>query len=490
MKLLKKIPFFLLLLVFFFCLHGSVENYGYLDLSEVLWVGVVISGYVVAFFFILVILIRNKMLAALITFFTALWYLFFGAIHDGIKSIGWLHFMHSYSVLLPLLIVCNVVYIYLLKRRVAFQSKLFFYLNILLFVYCIFDGILLLNKHTADKNISNTSAVIFDTSKVKAKPNVYFIVLDCYAGYKSLQDSFGFKNDSFYTFLQQKSFKILPSTSNYDFTFYSMASTLNMEYIKGDFENKTASQKDIQLRFNDVRNATIFSTFSAMGYNIENYSFFDVQAKKGIYDNSNSFFPLHSFLLLNKIFHKRLLSDLGWMLHHGRFKIDWLTKEKIYRNDTYNTKALKLLHASILTPGTQPKLCYTHLLLPHEPYYKDSLGNYITLTEGAMYNKALYVSYLKYSNSIIKSTVTSITNKDSAAIIIIMSDHGFNTQKVRYYTPSTYNNVFAVRFPNQKFDTSINEISNVNFFRYLFNAQFNQKIPYLKDSTIWVKNFY
>lgn len=490
MTLLKKIPFFLLLLAAFFCLHGSVENYGYLDLSEVLWIGIIISGCIVAFFFITVILIKNKLLAALITFFIALWYLFFGAVHDGIKSIGWLHFMHSYSVLLPLLVVCNILYIYLLKRKVVFQSKLFFYLNVLLFVYCIFDGILLFNKHTRAKNITNTPAFSFDTSKVKARPNVYLMVMDGYAGYESLQDSFGFKNDSLYSFLKQNSFNIVPSTSNYDFTFYSMASTLNMEYIKGDFEKETATQKDIQQRFNEVRYAAVFAAFNAMNYNIENYSFFDVNVKQGIYNRSNSFFPMHSFLLLNKIFHKRLLSDLGWMLHDGKFKIDWFTKEKIYRSDTYNTKALKMLHTSISTESTQPKFCYTHLLLPHEPYYKDSTGRYINLTGGAMYDKALYVSYVKYTNSIIQSAVTGIVDKDASAIIIIMSDHGFNVQKERYYTPFTYNNICAFRFPDQKFDTSISKLSNVNIFRYLFNAQYQQKMPYLKDSTIWVKNFY
>lgn len=490
MTLLKNIPFFLLLLVAFFCLHGSVENYGYLDLGEVLWVGIIIAAYVLLFFFILVLIVRDKIFAALITFFITLWYLFFGAIHDWIKRIDWLQFMHSYSVLLPLLLLCNIVYFYLLKRHAAFRSKLFLYLNILLFVYCIWDGVLLLNKYSGDKQVINTPAAIFDTSKVKAKPNVYFIVLDGYAGYQSLQDSFGFKNDSFYNFLKQRYFQVIPSTANYDFTFYSMASTLNMQYIAGDFENKTAFQNDIQQRFNEVRYAAVFSNFSGMGYNIENYSFFDVSTKQGIYDHNNSFFPLHSFLLLNKIFHKRLLSDLGWMLYNGRFKIDWLTKEKIYRSDTYNKRALKMLQASIAKHSTVPKFCYAHLLLPHEPYYKDSVGNYIALKKDAMYNKALYVSYLKYTNSIIKSTVTGIVEKDAAAIIIIMSDHGFNTQEVRYYTPSTYNNIFAVRFPDQKFDTSISKISNVNFFRYVFNAQFQQTIPYLKDSTIWVKNFY
>ena len=44
MNLLKKIPFFLLLLVLFFCLHGSVENYGYLNLSEVVQVGLGLRG--------------------------------------------------------------------------------------------------------------------------------------------------------------------------------------------------------------------------------------------------------------------------------------------------------------------------------------------------------------------------------------------------------------------------------------------------------------
>ncbi len=50
MTLLKKIPFFLLLLAVFFCLHGSVENYGYLNLFEVMEVGGIIIICMVVFF--------------------------------------------------------------------------------------------------------------------------------------------------------------------------------------------------------------------------------------------------------------------------------------------------------------------------------------------------------------------------------------------------------------------------------------------------------
>ena len=50
MKLLKKIPFFLFLLVLFFCLHGSVENYGYLNVLEVVEVACIALLCMAVFF--------------------------------------------------------------------------------------------------------------------------------------------------------------------------------------------------------------------------------------------------------------------------------------------------------------------------------------------------------------------------------------------------------------------------------------------------------
>ena len=50
MQRLKKIPFFLILLVMFFCLHGSLENYGFLEAKEVLWVGLLVSSVMLILF--------------------------------------------------------------------------------------------------------------------------------------------------------------------------------------------------------------------------------------------------------------------------------------------------------------------------------------------------------------------------------------------------------------------------------------------------------
>ncbi len=492
MELLKKIPFFLFLLVVFFCVHGSLENYGYLSFNEVMEVGIIILLCMAFFLGLLWLITKNYLFAALLTFFIALCYLFFGAMHDWIKNIAWLHFMHSYSVILPLLLIVNITYFFLLRRYVSFQPKLFFYLNVLLLVYCLIDVGLLLNKTFNSKNTAaTTSSVAFEASKVTAKPNVYFIVFDCYAGYKSLQDSFGFKNDSLYNFLQLKSFKILPSFSNYNFTFFSMSSMLNMQYIQDDYDNKIAVQADMQKRINEIKKGDVFSIFNSMGYSIENYSIFDIKNKPGV-SNNNVIVPMHSYLITNKILHNRLILNFGYLL----YKIKYFGRKHIFQHDNDNNTSYNNLMASIEKTNSFPKFVYTHLLMPHAPYFKDSVGSYLPVNKFNVESKSNYLSYLKYTNTIIKSIVDKIMLKDSSALVLLMSDHGYNNKgSVRIFDTAqiaaeqySFNNLCAVRFPDQRFDSTITTISSVNIFRYLFNAQFAQKIPYLKNSTVWVNH--
>lgn len=491
MKLLKKIPFFLFLLVLFFCLHGSVENYGYLGLNEVMEVGGIILLCMAIFFVLIWGITKNYLFAVLLTFFIALWYLFFGAIHDIIKFTPLLRFMQGYTVLLPALLLVNFVFIWWLKKSKPLYQKLMLYLNVLFIIFCLWDVVLLVNKAGNFKQPAITSQIKFDKSSVTAKPNVYFLLFDCYAGYKSLQDSFAFKNDSLYHFLAQKSFTVLPSFSNYNFTFFSMASMLNMQYVTDDYRNKIAVQADMQQRVNEIKNGEVFSIFSSMQYKIENYSIFDLKNKKGI-ANNNTIIPMHAYLLTNKIFHNRLILDFGYLL----YKINYFSRKHIFEHDDNNVTAFNKTMAAIDKQSDPPKFIYTHFLMPHAPYFKDSLGNYLPVNEFNIGSKKSYLSYLKYTNTIIKSVLTKITTADPNAIVLLMSDHGYNDKgAVRIYDTLqiaaeqySFNNICAVRFPNLQADSLKAEISSVNIFRYLFNSQFAQRIPYLKDSTVWVNH--
>ncbi|MEO6254501.1 MAG: hypothetical protein ABIO79_14405 [Ferruginibacter sp.] len=485
--LLKKIPLFLLLLAIFFCLHGTIENYGFLDMGEVMLTGFVIIICTAVLFLLIFLFKRDMLFASLLTFFISLWYLFFGVIHDWIKSRSiFLSFIQSYTVLVPILLICTICWAIWLKRKRPVHQKLFQYLNLLFIIFCVWDGIVLIGKYRQSSEQVFTNAVAFDASKVTHKPNVYFLVFDEYAGYKSLKDSFGFTNDRLYDFLQQKEFTILPTFSNYDYTAFSMASMLNMNYVDSHYNHQLLTQKDVQNRFGEIRNAQVFSIFREMGYRVQNYSIFDIKGEPAL-SQSNPLFPIHAVLLTNKIFHNRLFKDLGWKLISGRFEIPFVKHHYLYRTDKYNKKAEELVISSSAN-SQAPQFCYGHFFLPHDPFYLDSTGAYNSpLQMKDLHNKALYLSYLKYSNGVIQNMVTHIVAKDANAIIIVMSDHGFyNYDSPGDDDPNNYDNFCLVRFPKKKYPIYKDKWSNVNFFRYLFNTEFGQNMPYLKDSSIYV----
>jgi hypothetical protein len=487
MNILQKIPYFLLLLVLFFCLHGSVENYGYLNLNEVMKVGIIIIFYMAVFLALIWLIVKDFQFTSLLTFFIGLWYLFFGAVHDLIKSTVFLHFLKPYTILLPLLLIGNVLFMWWLKRNKKLHTKLFLYLNVLFIVFCFADGLLLAYKHFNYKQTTAGGQFNFNQSKATQKPNVYFLLFDEYAGYKSLQDSFGFKNDSFYNFMQRQGFKKLPIFSNYDFTPYSMSSIFNMQYVPGSHNNQMLAQADVQRRFGEIRNSTVPEIFKSMGYAIENYSVFDFKGEPAL-SQTNGLFPIHTALLTNKIFHKRLLKDIGWWFVTGMFQIPGLKKYVLYKDDGYNKEVEKRVLQSAAAKTVQPIFCYAHFFLPHSQYFRDSSGTFNTPEQiSDLFNKSLYLSYLKYTNGVIEKLVRKINADDPQAIVIIMSDHGFYD----YNSPGDYDlynfdNICLVKLPVGKVDSVNLPGSNVNFFRYLFNTVYGQNFTYLKDSTVFV----
>ena len=64
----------------------------------------------------------------------------------------------------------------------------------------------------------------------------------------------------------------------------------------------------------------------------------------------------------------------------------------------------------------------------------------------------------------------SIKEKDSTALIIMMSDHGFRSIAGKQFPKHLrLNNICKVYFPNSNYYKMPDTITNVNFFRFLFN---------------------
>ena len=491
MNLLKKIPFFLLLLPVFFCLHGWLQDFGVLTASELLLLGVYICIALALLFLLVWVVTKNKVNAALITFYTGLIYIFFGVIQDWLQGIAFLSFLNRYIILLPVMLVSIFCLAWFLKRKPGFQKKLFIYLNFLLIIYCLIDAGLLVKKYL---NMQKDAAlqVLVDYKKVKTKPDVYYLLFDEYPGYKSLQAAFNFKNDSLYSFLQGNGFIIQPSFSNYNFTVFSMSSIFNMQYVTGEYnhEHGLTDQRDFRNRSNEIKNGAVFSIFKSMGYQLENYSIFDVDNQNCV-NPDKSFLPVHIRVLTNKMLHNRMRKHIGWWFRGTILQNFFIKKEAIYENDQTNNDIINLLNKSLLQKSDKPKFCYAHFAMPHAPYFRDSTGALIeskALQQGYYLSDTRYfLSYLKYTNTVITSLVNKIIQHNPEALIVVMSDHGFrdyNHHKEFY--PPAFDNICAVRFLYKNTLPYKDSLSGVNFFRYLFNSQYNQQLPYLKDSTIWL----
>jgi hypothetical protein len=131
-------------------------------------------------------------------------------------------------------------------------------------------------------------------------------------------------------------------------------------------------------------------------------------------------------------------------------------------------------------------------MMPHGPYYYDSLGNKNPYEKISHYtrwqDKALFLSYLKYVNKRMINMVDSIVKHQPGAIIVVMGDHGFRSYNSKQpHQPLRFDNLCAARFPDGKYSDMKESWSNVNLFRYLFNSQFGQNIPYLSDSSFTLR---
>lgn len=489
MTRLKKSPVFLLLLPLFFCLHGSVENFGYVTPFSVIKLGLIILAVLLLLFFIIRSFTKDSILAALITFYIGLWNLFFGALHDGLKGSGIFSSLSSYTILLPLLFSSTVIWIIVLIRQQKFREKLVFYFNILLVIYCLYDVSILVIKSFGNKNVTKEH-IAFDNSKVTIKPNVYYLLFDGYPGYKTLEERFDYKNDSLYSFFQNNGFEILPTSANYNFTYFSMASIFNLDYLRNVPAPDSITEKDYLEQMIGIKNAQVFSIFSSMGYSIENLSIFNIQDQHSFENNETV--PSDVQLFTHKILYRKFFKDVGWKFVTGKYQTPFL-KKIFFGKDDFNQSIEENLYKNLGERSTGPRFLYAHFFLPHQPIYFDSAGNYlpeeIILSGSTVLNKNYYLGYLKYTNSKIVSITNEIIKNDPDGIIMVMSDHGYGYFTDKASIPCHFDNICAVRLPNTACLHTPPAISGVNIFRYLFNCSFNQRLPYLKDTSIFLRDY-
>ena len=319
------------------------------------------------------------------------------------------------------------------------------------------------------------------------KPDVYLIIADEYADSASLKQIFNFDNSAFQNALRSRGFHIVEnSKSNYNFTPFAMASLFQMNFLTG-IKGHNQNLDDKNRCYDLINNAPLWNFFRQQGYTIENNSIFNTGNIPT--EAPQNYILIGKDMIVSHTLWSRLNKDLRYHLV-TTFKME----SEINRMAHFIHRCNQLLLSQLLNDAKEqtgrPKFVYTHLTMPHYPYYfrKDGKANPVeVLMEGQQVRKKEYLEYLQYSNALFLETIDQILTKSKKPpIILFMGDHGFRefTDGFEKNAPFYYMNLNAVLVPNSNYKEFYNGISGVNQFRALLNTSFGQHIPYLKDSSI------
>jgi Sulfatase len=483
----RQPPLFLILLPVFFILHGLQENEGFVPAGDALLLLMVYLVAAFALFGLCWLFFRNRLKAAMGSFLLMAFHFFFGGIHDVLKRFaGEQSFITKYSVLLPLFVVLFVIAFIWLKRTRSPLRKATVYLNLLFVILIAWDGIMLLLPKKAESEAKYRYVFSCDTCK---RPDIFLIVLDEYAGHEALKDLFQFDNSVFENQLKENGFHVVPdSRSNYNYTPFSIASMLNMKYLQ--LKDTDRDKPELTYAFQLINQNLVRRILEDNGYEFYNHSVFNLPDQPAPVEES--FIPARTRLITGQTFLSRLERDLGYHLTKT-FKIKSVIRHQAYRELRNNTKLYDLTEKLAAAPRSKPRFVYTHLMMPHYPYYFDRNGKPMdparVLPEANNMNRADYVEYLQYTNKKIFDLAQHILrNSQTPPVIMIMSDHGFRHFNEPVDRKYYFMNLNAVYLPGKNYSGFHQGFTNVNQFRAAFNSLFETKFRLLKDTSIYLKD--
>jgi hypothetical protein len=488
-SLIRSKPLFIVLLPCFFVLHGFTEHYNFISVGDA---SLLLTLYLAGMLIVTSVnwlFYRNLIKASVVSFCLMAIFFFFGSIQDLLRKYFAGSFLAKYSFILPLLLLLTILLMSRVKKARSSLPRLTLYLNILLLVLCGIDVLWLAERRFIQGREPGTS--FSDTNLVACRscnrPDIFFIIFDEYSGNTALKQLFHFDNSGFEKQLEQRGFYVAKqSCSNYNYTPFSVASVLNMRYL--DLKMAKKAPGNIDYCYQQIRNSDVIKFLTANGYRFSNYSIFDFKDRPAI--NYDSFLPNNTSLITSQTFLCRVLKDISYNISTGKWTLNWGLKKRTYEHLNNNENVIRAIKEKAVEKTSIPKFVYAHLVMPHYPYYFDSQNRPLALQKllpGQESDRGNYIQYLQYCNSRIVDLVDNIiANSDRPPVIMLLGDHGFREGIEREEHKYAFRNLNAVYLPEKNYDGFYDSISNVNQFRVLLNKEFEQHLPLLKDSTIFL----
>jgi len=516
----------------FFILAYNVEQLYLADdffLSYILIPIIISLCMAFALWLLLFLIIKDARKAGLITSFFLMQFFSYGHLHNIVdQKMGTFVFeagnliIGPHKIVFSLFFLSTIIVFYFTvraKRGLYALTKGLNLAGIILVCVTLF-GILTggivggVPADDAAKTVSPAAAHATKAGAVKKMPDIYYIILDAYAGSNVLREVYGYDNSGFEEYLREKGFYIArDSRSNYTTTTLSLASSLNMDYVDfgADADRGSVLNRPASIVYRMHMNNKVMRGLKDMGYKI-------------VYLASSYGFTQHCKYADIEYHCGSWLNEFYIML----IKTTMLVRFKRYFLVENDRKAVQdafcLLSEAPAIKG--PKFVFAHIVKPHPPYLFDREGNIpegetvVEMYGGVWGQRDKYIDQLIFINKKVMSMVDDILrNSASEPIIIIQADHGTASTAVcdlineqprlweglsgaksmliskkldSIYRDPTYaildertSILNAYHLPGRADELIYDKITPVNTFRVIFKHYFNLDYELIEDKTYY-----
>ena len=343
-------------------------------------------------------------------------------------------------------------------------SKILFYTSCFINFFVLIDIIKKLRDFYCDANSLPEENVCSLKQLPKNLPDIYHIITDSHTGF----DRSEYCDNYFKDELLKRGFQIYyKAKSNYNYTFCSVPSVLNMDYIENIAGSITSANT---LKFYGKNK--VFNLLKNAGYKIQAKTF---NLYKHLLKNNVSI----KLIPLKALSFSSIIYIIQCMLGFGYVSNNFTEISKsIYQFAKYKT--------------AKPKYFFGHLMAPHYPYLYNGEGGRIPAKHSR--NPQYYLPYLKYTNKQLLSLVDSLKqNMSPDSIIILHGDHSIGSND-----ENKFKILLAIYGDNKYLKNIPDNCTLVNLFRILFNNILNTDFPLLENkytitnncTTIWSHNHF
>jgi len=322
------------------------------------------------------------------------------------------------------------------------------------------------------------------TDSVADYPDIYYIVLDEYASFETLETVWGYDNSEFKDFLESRGFFVAEKSRTHSLdTLHIMASILNMKYIEQD--------ADTLEKFSLINDNEVMRLLSTKGYTTVAIDGIKVPYGNKESIKSDYYFDPRELTTDSYIFSTydefSILTLDNTMVGPFQFVFepnirDTMDKHRVSRHNEFG-------QITRLFDIRSPKFVYAHMMLPHTPFIFDKDGNAIDSKDKANYrDKSIYLEQLIFTTRKAEETVEALLKQypeSNPPIIIIQSDHGFRYlhDGVEEYMPKneSYKVLNAFLLPGYDYTTIEDDIPPIEVLPLIIEHYINSMTSQPED---------